>query len=622
MNSQNRAIRPLDEHTISLIAAGEIIDQPGAVVKELVENSIDAQATEITVEVAQNTVDFIRVTDNGTGIEREELPMAFARHATSKLEKINDLDALTTLGFRGEALASIAHVSKIEVISKTQEGDFAYQGWIEKGEVLKVEPMGARQGTSILVKDLFYNTPVRKKYLHSPKKVITAMLKEVEAIALSHGDIGIHFIYNGKTLLKTRGDENPINRIYDILGREIAEHILEVSFDSASYKVHGYIGDNQLFRSTPDKEYLFINGRHVHNQELAKAIRRIYQSRIPLNRYPIYLLYIEVDPILVDVNIHPRKRTVRLSNENYLIPIVQKLVDQRLTHSQVFSEVVEEEAPEKTIFDLAKERKSAPEPDLKERGGEGPVAGEPSSFEESWGGDPSTDSLFSGPVSGRGQLVREESRSFLPDEDQGGEEEVEAPSFVAHLQYIGTLFQTYLIFEDPSEGEAILMDQHAAHERILYERYVAAFKNRSIHRQVLLSPEKILLSPSAYQQAEAHMEDFASMGFHYDLFGRQTILLREVPHDIVLPDTRQFLLDGLDQLNGPKSALEQNIYGVMRMACRAAVKGGDRLSPMEAEGLMRELMETENPYTCPHGRPTLTRLKKRYFEKLFLREMS
>ena len=361
-----REILALSDQTISQIAAGEIIENPASIIKELVENAMDAGADRISIRLSDNLLDEIRIADNGMGMDKSQVPKAFARHATSKLRTISDLDMITSLGFRGEALASIANISQVECVTKTADSDFAYKFTVEKGVVSRGEPVGAPVGTTMVVRDIFYNTPVRKKFLNTTAKEVRRIVEVVELLALSHQDVSIHLSRNQKTLLHSQSADNKINHIYSILGKDIARNLLPISFETESYQIEGFVSNNLLHRSSPDREFLFVNGRGVRSNDIAQAIRKVYRSLIPLNHYPVYVLYITIDPILIDVNIHPQKQTIRLSNENQLTTILERLVEEKLmTKREIPSvddlkdctEKTEAPVPEKTIFELSRERK-------------------------------------------------------------------------------------------------------------------------------------------------------------------------------------------------------------------------------------------------------------------------
>lgn len=608
-----REIYALSDQTISQIAAGEIIENPASIIKELVENAMDAGADRISIRLSDNLLDEIRIADNGTGMDNSQVPKAFARHATSKLRTISDLDMITSLGFRGEALASIANISQVECVTKTADSDFAYKFTVEKGVVSPGEPVGAPVGTTMIVRDIFYNTPVRKKFLNTSAKEIRRIVEVVELLALSHQDVSIHLSRNQKTLLHSQSAENKINHIYSILGKDIARNLLPISFETESYQIEGFVSNNLLHRSSPDREFLFVNGRGVKSNDIAQAIRKVYRSLIPLNHYPVYVLYITIDPILIDVNIHPQKQTIRLSNENQLTTILERLVEEKLMPKREIpsvddlkdgTEKTEAPVPEKTIFELSRERKlerevakpKMPDFSLPE---EMPVAAE---SEREYEKEPL------------------HSESSVKDEPKEKYEPHEPPLDVSLYEFLAVVFKTYLLFENKRDHRVLVVDQHAAHERILYERYSKKIQEHAVATQLLLAPITIHLSPEEMQAVEMHRADYERLGIFPEVFGEQDILIREVPEHILIDDFRQFFLDSIHQLDDGVHVKEQNIYKIMRLACRSAIKAGDTISETEAYALLDELNDADTPFTCPHGRPTMIHVEKRAFEKLFLRE--
>ena len=608
-----REIYALSDQTISQIAAGEIIENPASIIKELVENAMDAGADRISIRLSDNLLDEIRIADNGTGMDNSQVPKAFARHATSKLRTISDLDMITSLGFRGEALASIANISQVECVTKTAESDFAYKFTVEKGVVSRGEPVGAPVGTTMIVRDIFYNTPVRKKFLNTTAKEIRRIVEVVELLALSHQDVSIHLSRNQKTLLHSQSDDNKINHIYSILGKDIARNLLPISFETESYQIEGFVSNNLLHRSSPDREFLFVNGRGVKSNDIAQAIRKVYRSLIPLNHYPVYVLYITIDPILIDVNIHPQKQTIRLSNENQLTTILERLVEEKLMPKREIpsvddlkdsAEKPETLVPEKTIFELSKERKlerevAKPKAPAFVLSDDMPLAAES-------GGDYDKELPY--------------IESAVNDEAKEKDEPHEPPLDVNLYEFLAVVFKTYLLFENKRDHRVLVVDQHAAHERILYERYSKKIQEHAVATQLLLAPITIHLSPEEMQAVEMHRTDYERLGIFPEVFGEQDILIREVPEHILIDDFRQFFLDSIHQLDDGVDVKEQNIYKIMRLACRSAIKAGDSISETEAYALLDELNDAETPFTCPHGRPTMIHVEKRAFEKLFLRE--
>ncbi|MDY3119163.1 MAG: DNA mismatch repair endonuclease MutL [Peptoniphilus sp.] len=613
-------IRALSDQTISQIAAGEIIENPASIVKELVENAIDAHADRISIRLSENLLDEIRIADNGDGIPRNQVPNAFARHATSKLRKISDLDLITSLGFRGEALASIANISHVTCITKTDDSDFAYKFTVEKGVTSKEEPVGAPVGTTMIVRDIFYNTPVRKKFMATTAKELRQIVSIVEALALSHQEVSIHLSRNQKTLLNSKSSEDKRNHIYSILGKDIAKNLLPISFDTESYKIEGYISNNLLHRSSPDREFLFVNGRNVKNNDIAQAVRKVYRSLIPLNHYPVYVLYISIDPVLIDVNIHPQKQTIRLSNENQLAVILERLVAEQLLPKRVIpsvesleNSVPEKESPkpEKTIFQLSREREQEKEAVDQKR--------KPPYLTQQ--ADLVADSVE---VYGGSRNAQENFTDDCASDDVEQKDTLpcahEPPLDVSLYEFLAVVFKTYILFENKRDHRLLIVDQHAAHERVLYERYSKKIRDDTVATQLLLEPITLHLSPAEMQAVRMYGDDYRRLGIYPEPFGEQDIVIREVPEHLLIDDFRQFFLDSLHQLEEGVRVKEQNIYKIMRLACRSAIKAGYRLSSEEAYSLLDDLNQAETPYTCPHGRPTMIHVEKRAFEKLFLRE--
>ncbi|MFR6436603.1 MAG: DNA mismatch repair endonuclease MutL [Peptoniphilaceae bacterium] len=614
-----REIHALSDQTISQIAAGEIIENPASIIKELVENAIDANADRISIRLSDNLLDEIRIADNGTGIEKSQIHKAFSRHATSKLRTISDLDRITSLGFRGEALASIANISQMECVSKTAESDFAYRFTVEKGVVSQGEPVGAPVGTTMIVRDIFYNTPVRKKFLNTTTKEIRRIVEVVELLALSHQDVSIHLSRNQKTLLHSKRSDDKINHIYSILGKDIVKNLLPISFDTESYKIEGFIGNNLLHRATPDREFLFVNGRGVKSNDIARAIRKVYRSLIPLNHYPVYVLYITIDPILIDVNIHPQKQTIRLSNENQLTTILERLAEEKLRPKREIptvdelnenTKVAEAPIPEKTIFELSRERKIEREKPIASSFDFSDYA--PLAAEDKKAYGDKTEPLFA--------ESSPDTATINADTEAKATEKGPSPLDVSLYQFLAVVFKTYVLFENKRDHRVLVVDQHAAHERILYERYSKKIRERAVATQLLLAPITMHLSPEEMHAVETHMADYERLGIYPEVFGEQDIVIREVPEHLLIDDLRQFFLDSIHLLDEGVNVKEQNIYKIMRLACRSAIKAGDTISEKEAYALLEELNDADTPFTCPHGRPTMIHVEKRAFEKLFLRE--
>ncbi|MDO5713169.1 MAG: DNA mismatch repair endonuclease MutL [Tissierellia bacterium] len=615
-------IVPLNSATISKIAAGEIIERPASVVKEMLENAIDAGSKNITVEIRGKTDEYIRISDDGEGMDAEDIELAFERHSTSKIKSIEDLDNLSTLGFRGEALPSIAHISSVEVISRREGDDFGTRLLIEYGNVIRKESIGAPIGTTFIVRNIFKNLPVRKKFLKKDQIEYQHIAEVVEKISLGTLNCSVTLVRNHKTQFQSFPSEDPRNHIYSILGKDVSINLIPIKFQSSSYKIQGYLSNNQLYRSSRSLEYLYVNGRYVKNLEISRALESMYRSKIPLNKFPAFILYIETDPMLIDVNIHPKKHEVKLSNQNRLIPILKQL------YEEAFPDVIQSyhwEAPkekeeEPSIFQLYPlESEEKPKVDLFHE-----VNIETSEIAKETIGIYDMEDL-------KVSLKSKELLESKVEVDTTTEEEIHHEEFTVKSKkekwknqlkssiYIGSLFKTYLLFEDRKNDNFLLLDQHAAHERILYEKYLSEFKEEKVTRQILMSPEILRCTPKQFALIEEYFEDLNHLGFTLEIFGESEILLREVPYFFGKPGATSFLMDILDHINHVETNYDLNVYDIMRKACRSAIKAGDVLEEMEVDTLIQTLIQCEDPYTCPHGRPVLLELHLREIEKMFLR---
>ena len=624
----------LDDNTISKISAGEIIENPASVVKELLENSIDAGAKNITVEVKNSPTDFIRITDDGCGFKADEIELAFMRHSTSKLSKIEDLEELTTLGFRGEALASISSIAKIRLLTKNSEDLAGTSTKIENGKIIEQSNVGMPHGSTFYVEDVFYNTPVRKKFLRADNVEFNLIFDVIQKIALGNPQVSISYIRDGKTLLNSYKNSNYKNHILNVLGREIATNLIENSFASENYKIRAYFSNNKLFRSSRNHQYIYINGRYVTNREISREIEKVYKSLIPLNRFPVFILFIDINSSLIDVNIHPKKHEVKLSNENNLIAILCEMVEEVLYPNRTIREIEDEPKVNLNVFDIFDDKSNDNLINFKE------PTYEPSdnyikefdidsqSFHENYQPfdvyeenadnnndidniDDKTEDFNNDYISILEQFKED---SFLNDKEV-------IDSNLINTRIVGILFDTFIILENKNKDLIYLVDQHAAHERVMYEKYKKQYLNSNINSQVLLKPEIIELNASEYMKIEKNFQLFKDLGFSIDSFGENSIILREVPMIFGFPTYVSFIRDIIDSLDDKiYSNYQADMWKVMKRACLKAVKAGDTLSNMEVKELINSLIHCENPYTCPHGRPTIIDIKKTTIAKLFLRE--
>lgn len=622
-------IKLLDEQTISKIAAGEIIENSASIVKELVENSIDAGADDILIELRGESTNYIKVSDNGSGFSEDDLELAFLRHSTSKLQVIEDLEKIRTLGFRGEALASISNISKIKLMTKREEDLAGNSLIIENGKILKKNKVGMPKGTTFIINDVFYNTPVRKKFLRKDSTEINNIIDIVQKIALSNNNIKFTLIRDGKTILNTGSDKDPINRIFSILGSEIASSLNEGKFESENYKIRGFFSNNKLFRSNRDSQYIFVNGRFIRDINISRAIEKNYNSLIPLNRYPVFVLYIDIDPKLIDVNIHPKKNEIKISNENILTALLSEVVEEVIYPNRSIREIELEDKKENVnVFDIFDDEDDTEETsDLIEKEdsrnnnlkslweiekAEDIKSQDNNSFNEEallYREDVTKDNASDSKIEG-------EEKNFLFDDGASRIDEG-----LLNTRISGVLFKTYILLENQRDGKVFVVDQHAAHERVNYEKFLKMYLNSEISSQILIKPEIIELNQIEYDKILTYFDLFNKLGFKIEDFGDRSIVLREVPMIFGLPTYVDFIRDIIDSLDKDISSnYEADIYKIMRKACKASVKAGDDLSDIEIEALIRDLKNCENPYTCPHGRPTIVEVSKHTISKLFLRE--
>lgn len=622
-------IKLLDEQTISKIAAGEIIENSASIVKELVENSIDAGADDILIELRGESTNYIKVSDNGSGFSEDDLELAFLRHSTSKLQVIEDLEKIRTLGFRGEALASISNISKIKLMTKREEDLAGNSLIIENGKILKKNKVGMPKGTTFIINDVFYNTPVRKKFLRKDSTEINNIIDIVQKIALSNNNIKFTLIRDGKTILNAGSDKDPINRIFSILGSEIASSLNEGKFESENYKIRGFFSNNKLFRSNRDSQYIFVNGRFIRDINISRAIEKNYNSLIPLNRYPVFVLYIDIDPKLIDVNIHPKKNEIKISNENILTALLSEVVEEVIYPNRSIREIELEDKKENVnVFDIFDDEDDTEETsDLIEKEDsrnnnlkslweiekdEDIKSQDNNSFNEEallYSEDVTKDNASDSKIEG-------EEKNFLFDDGASRIDED-----LLNTRISGVLFKTYILLENQRDGKVFVVDQHAAHERVNYEKFLKMYLNSEISSQILIKPEIIELNQIEYDKILTYFDLFNELGFKIEDFGDKSIVLREVPMIFGLPTYVDFIRDIIDSLDKDISSnYEADMYKIMRKACKASVKAGDDLSDIEIEALIRDLKNCENPYTCPHGRPTIVEVSKHTISKLFLRE--
>ena len=633
-------IELLSEETIDKIAAGEVIERPSSVVKELVENAIDAGAKAITVEIKEGGISFIRVTDDGEGIEKDQVKNAFYRHATSKLKDASELMAIGTLGFRGEALSSIAAVAQVELITKTEDALTGVRYVIEGAVEKDFQEVGVPKGTTILVKNLFFNTPVRRKFLKSPTTEGSYINELCERMALSKPDIAFQFIQNGQVKFHTSGNGNLEELVYRIFGKEIAKEIIPVSQKGKGISIHGVLGKPTIARANRNYENYFVNGRYIKSNLIAKAVEEGYAGHMMQHKFPFFILNFDVSPDLVDVNVHPTKMDVRFSNGEYFYDYIASCVGAMLRMQELIPQMSLQDKIEKTVAEI---KEKAPEPFEKARIENLSLREEPAAYsvkedlltqeiaesvrEETGAVNPAVfgiikDSIQTlNPTSVSSNVIKAENVVYATKPEQMTLFETPFLSKQAENQYeiIGQLFDTYwlIAFND----KLLIMDQHAAHEKVKYERLIQQFKEKSIETQTLNPPAIVSLSAKEQNVVEEYREYLEGLGFVVEDFGGNEIALSSVPLDLYGQNERELFLSLVAGLcdEVPKGNQELIYEKMASMACKAAVKGNMRMSKEEVKALLTEMMELDNPYHCPHGRPTMISMTKYELEKKFKR---
>lgn len=656
-----KTISVLDPSTIDKIAAGEVIERPASVVKELVENAIDAGANAVTVEIKEGGISLIRITDNGEGIEPSQVPMAFLRHATSKISRVEDLLSIASLGFRGEALSSIAAVCQVELITKTAGQETGIRYLIEGGQEKGMEEIGVPEGTTFLVRNLFFNTPARKKFLKSPMTEAGYISDLMERMALSHPDVSFKFIHNNQTKLHTSGNFRLKDIIYGVYGREIAANLAQVDAQRDGIRISGFIGKPVISRGNRNYENYFVNGRYVKSAIISRAIEEGYKTFMMQHKYPFTALHFTIPGDTLDINVHPTKMELRFADNEGLYRFVLETVREALTKRELIPEISIADEEKKSEIPEWKRPAKTPEPFEQKRrdmlreqssyrtapvfeknpslpGKEVPrpyVLPEDTFLPQKERTDeekraPSVADMFLQAAEQK-QAVSNVTEQKLPDKKQETfseppmqqmdlfEEKLLSKEHIREHRLIGQLFETYWLVE--FQEKLYMIDQHAAHEKVLYERTMKSLKEKEFTSQQVSPP--LILTLSLQEEALLHqyLENFTQLGFEIEPFGGREYSIRAVPGNLFgLASTEVFLemLDSLEAQTGRASAQSIN-EKIASLSCKAAVKGNHRLSFAEAEALIGELLELENPYNCPHGRPTIISMTKQELEKKFKR---
>lgn len=661
-------INVLDSNTINQIAAGEVVERPASVVKELVENAIDAKATAVTVEIKDGGISFIRITDNGTGIEKDDIKIAFYRHSTSKIKSVEDLLVVSSLGFRGEALSSIAAVSQVELMTKTSRSITGVRYKIEGGTEKAFEDIGCPQGTTFIVRNLFYNTPARRKFLKTAMTEAGYINDLMQRLALSHPDISFKFINNNQTKLHTTGNMKLKDIIYNVYGRDITANVLEVSGKTDSAQISGFIGKPLICRGNRTYENYFINGRYIRSGIITKAIEEAYKNFIMVHKYPLTVLHLRIDSSLIDVNVHPSKMEIRFNNNEEMYRLVYHCVRSALEGRELIPQVTVDETKPDNDKGFKEKGVSYPEPFEAHRREsmlrEENTAYKNKNFEERAIIKPSMPKIPD--ERAVSEPPKEKATEYSPEKAAAGtqksapperkedtvqknmtapssENKAENPSlskerpsssskqislFEAPLlseqarashKLIGQVFDTYWIVE--YEHKMFIIDQHAAHEKVLYEKIVDRYRSGRPSSQYLEPPIILTLSMKEETVLSENMDTFSALGFEIEPFGGSEYAVRAVPMELYGFGEKDIIIEMIDQLSSEVGRPNDDmiIDRLATAACKAAVKGNSRLSFKEADALIELLLKAENPYTCPHGRPTIIAMSQYELEKKFKR---
>lgn len=616
-----KRINLLSEETIIKIAAGEIIENPSSIIKELVENSIDANSETINIEIGNNGKDYIKVRDDGIGFKREDLKLAFKRHTTSKISNIKDLDEALTLGFRGEALSSIANVSNVVVITKTKEDSVGTLVKINhNGDIISMEDIVTNNGTTIICKDLFDNIPVRKKYLESKNYEVNKTNDIITRLSLSHTDISFEYIKDDKLVLKTNRNAEQINNIYSVLGKNVAENLLEFSCNEESFSVKGFISNNNLYKSNRNNQFIFVNNRSITDNGISRGIEKQYNSIIPLNRYPVFLLYINIDSELIDVNIHPKKDVIKFLNIEEIINTLSREVHNKLFKNLKIFEVQTKNKDSKNIFNKYYTNDS----DNFISNSDNIIKFKDLSYENNFVSDEVNEIYTDDKREDNNSQVVTPSENVLVENDFEDiffeKEKSERKILVNGYRHIGNLFLQYILLEDNVEKSLYILDHHAAHERINYEKLIKDYEKNNIPTQNLISGFLVELTNNEFDLVISIKDKLNSVGIEIEEFGDNSIIIRSIPAYIENIDPERLIGDIIDSSN----KLEHSIYDIdpytiMKKACSASIKTGDNVSKLDVVKLIEMLDKCNMPFTCPHGRPTLVKITKNQLDKEFFR---
>lgn len=640
-------IQLLDQKTIDNIAAGEVIERPASVVKELVENAVDAKANAVTVEIKDGGMTLIRVTDNGIGIPKDQVKTAFLRHATSKIRSVEDLLSVSSLGFRGEALSSISAVAQVELVTKTAESFSGVSYKIYGGEEEAFDDIGAPDGTTFLVKNLFYNTPARRKFLKSATTEAGYVEQMMVHIALSHPEISFKFIHNNKNKIYTSGNGKVKDIIYHIYGRDVAGALIRLEAQNEDVKVTGFVAKPYVSRGNRNYESYFINGRYIKSSIIYKAIEEGYRTFTMKHRYPFVCLDFKIDQELLDVNVHPTKMEIRFRNGREIYELVVDAVRAALLQKDLVQDVLRETPKKKELpktkevkkpepFEVNRRKEEVQKVDQQGQGVQQQVEKQRQAVQQQIEkpSHPVKKTLTASESSKNTKkptyaglnynTQKKEFPQYKTDELSSNQMTLrEDPVFSVQARpdrkILGQLFKTYWLIE--YEDQLFIMDQHAAHEKVNYERLMKNFKEKEIYSQRLEPPMVVTVSMTEAEALTRYKDAFAGLGFTIESFGGNEYCIREVPANLYGIGERDLFMELLDAVSQENGTLDTEVIAskIATMACKMSIKGNQRVSLMEVEHLLDELMKLENPYQCPHGRPTIIKMSKYEIDKKFKR---
>lgn len=640
-------IQLLDQKTIDNIAAGEVIERPASVVKELVENAVDAKANAVTVEIKDGGMTLIRVTDNGIGIPKDQVKTAFLRHATSKIRSVEDLLSVSSLGFRGEALSSISAVAQVELVTKTAESFSGVSYKIYGGEEEAFDDIGAPDGTTFLVKNLFYNTPARRKFLKSATTEAGYVEQMMVHIALSHPEISFKFIHNNKNKIYTSGNGKVKDIIYHIYGRDVAGALIPLEAQNEDVKVTGFVAKPYVSRGNRNYESYFINGRYIKSSIIYKAIEEGYRTFTMKHRYPFVCLDFKIDQELLDVNVHPTKMEIRFRNGREIYELVVDAVRAALLQKDLVQDVLRETPKKKELpktkevkkpepFEVNRRKEEVQKVEQQGQGVQHQVEKQRQAVQQQIEkpSHPVKKTLTASESSKNTKkptyaglnynTQKKEFPQYKTDELSSNQMTLrEDPVFSVQARpdrkILGQLFKTYWLIE--YEDQLFIMDQHAAHEKVNYERLMKNFKEKEIYSQRLEPPMVVTVSMTEAEALTRYKDAFAGLGFTIESFGGNEYCIREVPANLYGIGERDLFMELLDAVSQENGTLDTEVIAskIATMACKMSIKGNQRVSLMEVEHLLDELMKLENPYQCPHGRPTIIKMSKYEIDKKFKR---